>query len=146
LFFIDNLTERVVLSISDDEHDHKVTKIFKKKRGIEDDTKRQIKLMYENQLKPNEMIFELMKIGIEPPSIGQLYNYLKQVKNQVDGVCTAKMKDLNEWCTLRMAIPDDEDKPFCGGFKFSLAAKKFCLFVSTKRLIRQAKMVNKLAN
>lgn len=146
LFYIDNITERVVLSISDDEHVHKETKILKKKRGIDDDTKTQIKLMYKNQLRPNEMIFELLKIGIEPPSIGQLYNFLKQVKKEVDGVSTAKMKDLNEWCMLRMAIPDDEDKPFCGGFKFSLATKKFCLFVSTKRLIRQAKMVNKLVN
>jgi hypothetical protein len=134
-----------VLSISDDKHVHEATQP-KRKRGIEADTKLQIEMMYENQLKPNEMTFELIKLGIEPPEIGQLYNYLKELKKKVDGVSTATLKDLNEWCMSRMAIPDDEDKLFCGGFKFSLANKKFCLFVTTKRLIRQAKMVCQLIN
>ena len=49
--------------------------------------------MYQNNLKPNEMIFELLKLGIEPPKIGQLYNYLKIVKERFDGAVTAKMAD-----------------------------------------------------
>ncbi len=80
----------MILSISDDEHDHTISRLVKK-RGIERETKKQIDLMYKNKLKPNDMIFALINLGIELPKTQQLYNYLKQLKNKTDGVSTAKM-------------------------------------------------------
>ena len=78
----DSLT-RVIALISDNEHVHEANEAaIMKNHGIDRPTKEKINHFVEMGCKPGKVLIELRKIGFEPPTKLQLYNYIKTIKKR----------------------------------------------------------------
>ena len=101
----DSLT-RVSALISDNEHIHEDNEAaIIKNHSIDRSTKEKINHFVEMGRKPSKVLIELRKIGFEPPTKLQLYNYIKTLKKEKLSSTIISLNDLKEWAEKYSSIP-----------------------------------------
>ncbi|RNA08032.1 hypothetical protein BpHYR1_021337, partial [Brachionus plicatilis] len=95
---------------------------------------------YENfGQKPEAIITNLIKAGLQPPKKTKINNFLKVIRkaNKVRNQPT--MNDLKEWCDQYNEIPEHDDQVFVAEYEYqAFPEQKFRVLLTTKRLIRNA--------
>lgn len=83
----------------------------------------------------------LQEERIECPSIGQLNNFLSNLRRNQHGSKSMTMSELVDFVTPRLQMPLDVDQPFIAGYEYdapNIEKRWFRLFITTKRLMSLA--------
>lgn len=144
LFVIDDDKVNVYQTAS--EHNHSAIGT-RDTYGIHENTKEEIKKLFNLRLKPKAILSELAKIeGIHLPSKRQLYNYLSDLRAQKFGKSGICLGELEQWIFKRTAIPEDDNEVFVisyhviegdqPSFRFNLSTKTLLKTILCTELIQ----------
>jgi hypothetical protein len=162
LFFDSHEENKVELFRTEEEHDH--SKLVASKYGLCVEAKQEIEKLFELKLKPKVILEKLREKRIEVNNKGQICAFLKELKQKKYGEVKISLGVFEQFCIDHKEIPDDEDKGFVAAYYVDYDendeldddedvdndtddendGKKFRVFLTTKRLIKNASKSNKI--
>ena len=129
---------------ADNDHSHKNTDSW----GINKDIKEEIKNIYQQGTKtPLNILYELRDRNLKEPTIEQLRNYINRIKITLDGKSNISYGELEQWCSERLSIPENEHEPFISGYEIKFNdlvpdSSKFRIAITTKYILLIALKTN----
>jgi hypothetical protein len=112
-------------------------------RGIHPKIKELITGFAIDGFKPLKIIHKLNELNVDTPPKKQIENFLSSIRRKKFGQALPSLNDLIAWCGKRSEVPEDEDEVFVGKTAFDpFPIKRFRIFLTTKRLIKQALLVS----
>ncbi|CAF4786801.1 unnamed protein product, partial [Rotaria sp. Silwood2] len=116
------------------------------------------------KIRPKRILEILEEKGLPVPKKQQLSNYLTSLREKYYGTSTISLGELEAWCQQNSFIPDDDDKPWVLKYHIEYEDEinnnddddnasnddddddkdKFRFFVTTKRLLLNASISNKI--
>ena len=88
------------------EHYNKTT------QKLSDETKQEIKKLFDLKVKPKRMFQLLTEKGFVLKNYTQLSNYLVQLRKQTYGSSKISLGELEQWCSDHNKLPDSDDAAF----------------------------------
>ena len=148
----DSTNDKVVLFRATSDHTH--DRIQEKPSRIPNEAKKLIQELYELKLKPKAIVEVLHERGITLPSISQLNNFLRTIKNTKLGPTSISLGEIEQWCLeSSQSILESDDTPFVASYQIvynddnenddgvaddDSNENKFRFFITTKRLLQIA--------
>lgn len=142
-------TANVIYSLYRNNKDHTHDSSKNRSVKVSDAIKEKIIELYQNNNFPKGILYKLLSDDSIPdnqvPDKRQIKNVIEQFKTNNESVSKNRpitMKDLSDFAEAHSAIPADEDTAFVVAFERSPPEepnKRFHLFLSTPRLLRNAK-------
>lgn len=139
----------VIYSLYRNNKQHTHDKLKNRSAKVSDVIKEKIIQMHQNNVFPKGISYRLMSDDTVPddqvPSKRQIKNIIEQFKANNESVSKNRpitMKDLCDFAEAHSNIPADEDAAFVAAFERSPpneSEKRFHLFLTTPRLLRNAK-------
>ncbi|CAF4368506.1 unnamed protein product [Rotaria sp. Silwood2] len=132
--------------------------------GINQQSKEVICELFKMKIKPKRILEILEEKALPVPKKRQLSSYLISLRKKYYGAPTISLGELEAWCQQNSLIPDDNDKPWVLKFQIEYEDEidnddgndngdhnddddnknKFRFFVTTKRLLFNASISNKI--
>ncbi|CAF0857349.1 unnamed protein product [Rotaria sordida] len=150
--------ECITMYKTEDDHLHQESRSI----GINQQSKEVICELFKMKIKPKHMLELLEEKGLPVPKKQQLSNYLTSLREKCYGTSTISLGELEAWCQQNSFIPDDDDKPWVLKYQIEYEDEinndndddnvsnddddknKFRFFVTTKRLLFNASISNKI--
>ncbi|CAF4575171.1 unnamed protein product [Rotaria sp. Silwood2] len=132
--------------------------------GINQQSKEVICELFKMKIKPKRILEILEEKALPVPKKRQLSSYLISLRKKYYGAPTISLGELEAWCQQNSLIPDDNDKPWVLKYQIEYEDEidndddndngdhnddddnknKFRFFVTTKRLLFNASISNKI--
>lgn len=137
LFEVDSDAVLLFRTASDHNHDYIDNS---SNHGICEDTKNEIKKLFELRLKPKEILENLSKMeGVKVPQKRQLYNYLSDLRRIKYGPPSIHLGELKKWILDHLNVPEDVNEPFVIAYHIvEEEPLSFRFALSTKKLLQLA--------
>ena len=153
---VDTIEDLTVILVGTDQHEHDTasdsTQDSSSKHGIDPKLKPFIDEYERMGLKPATMLISLREKASHLPTVIQLNNYLKRLRNSRTGNLGSRisLNDILDFYNEHKEVPEDMDQMFvvdcyCEASEIENEINyKFRIFLTTKRLIEFTKYVNYL--
>jgi hypothetical protein len=89
-------------------------------------------------LKPEGIIRQLLKEGIQPPKKSKIEYETKKLRQKKTVSSQPTIRDIVNWCEQYKNIPEDENEVFLGNEYESIQDQQIRVFLTTKHLIKYA--------
>ncbi|CAF2148675.1 unnamed protein product [Rotaria magnacalcarata] len=145
----DSTSDKVILFRTTSDHVHH--SMPEKPSRISNEVKQAIQELFELKLKPKAIMEVLHEREIKPPSISQLSNFLRNLKNKTLGSTSISLGEIEQWCIESIrSSPESIDSPFVASYEViyeddienedddDVNVNKCRFFITTKRLLQIA--------
>lgn len=113
-------------------------------RGIDNSTKQKLEEMFNNNIKPKEILFRLASTS-STVNLNQVKNFLSQLRPNKYGRPTISLGELEAFLLSNIAIPENPTTAFVVEYEVSYEANaEFRFFISSKKLLELAPKSTKI--
>lgn len=151
-FTLRKMTKKYIVFRTKEEHNHEESEVGSSTK-LTYEIKEKINSFLDLHIKPKRMMEILASQGFTIKK-SQLTNYLSSLKNKKYGPSQISLGELEQWCIDNSLFPEDDDKPYVVQHRIKYSdenkenhgenQREFCIFVSTKRLLKNATIRNNI--